>query len=285
MKLILSRKGFDSSNGGMPSPIFPDGRLVSLPIPVECSRTRIRDLIIPGFDLAKVVSDLSHDRIQSSQPVHLDPDIHRHFLETRPPDWSGAFGQAAAAQRHLLNQGIEKGDLFLFFGWFREIKEEAGEWRYRLHSPDLHVIFGWLDIEEMLPISGNESAISREYPWLQGHPHLHDHDDMQNAIYIGSQSLSPEIGYNKAGFGVFNEIRNDRILTDPGQNSRSVWKLPSCFHPLEGKPALSYHSNLSRWTKFSAEWTGLKSVGRGQEFVIDTEHYPGIIRWIRSLFR
>jgi hypothetical protein len=37
MKLILSRKGFDSSTGGIPSPIFPDGRMVSLPIPDKSS--------------------------------------------------------------------------------------------------------------------------------------------------------------------------------------------------------------------------------------------------------
>ena len=33
MKIILSRKGFDSSNGGCPSPILPDGTLLSMPIP------------------------------------------------------------------------------------------------------------------------------------------------------------------------------------------------------------------------------------------------------------
>ena len=35
MKVILSRKGFDSSNGGCPSPILPDGTLLSLPIPTD----------------------------------------------------------------------------------------------------------------------------------------------------------------------------------------------------------------------------------------------------------
>ena len=35
MKIILSRKGFDSSNGFMPSPILPDGTLLSLPIPSD----------------------------------------------------------------------------------------------------------------------------------------------------------------------------------------------------------------------------------------------------------
>ena len=33
MKIILSRKGFDSKFGGMASPILPDGTLLSLPIP------------------------------------------------------------------------------------------------------------------------------------------------------------------------------------------------------------------------------------------------------------
>ena len=33
MKIILSRKGFDSSNGGIVSPIFEDGSMISFPIP------------------------------------------------------------------------------------------------------------------------------------------------------------------------------------------------------------------------------------------------------------
>src|SRR5437763_11628659 len=32
-KIILSRKGFDSAAGGCASPVLPDGRLVSFPIP------------------------------------------------------------------------------------------------------------------------------------------------------------------------------------------------------------------------------------------------------------
>ena len=33
MKIILSRKGFDSGYGGMPSPILPNGIMLSMPIP------------------------------------------------------------------------------------------------------------------------------------------------------------------------------------------------------------------------------------------------------------
>ena len=35
LKVILSRKGFDSSNGGCPSPIMPDNTLLSFPIPSD----------------------------------------------------------------------------------------------------------------------------------------------------------------------------------------------------------------------------------------------------------
>ena len=38
MKIMLSRKGFDSTkeDGGYPSPILPDGTLLSLPVP-DCN--------------------------------------------------------------------------------------------------------------------------------------------------------------------------------------------------------------------------------------------------------
>ena len=35
MKIILSRKGFDSEYGKQPSPIFPNGTMLSLPIYAE----------------------------------------------------------------------------------------------------------------------------------------------------------------------------------------------------------------------------------------------------------
>lgn len=35
MKVVLSRKGFDSSNGGIVSPIFEDGTMISFPIPSD----------------------------------------------------------------------------------------------------------------------------------------------------------------------------------------------------------------------------------------------------------
>jgi len=44
MKIIFSRKGFDSSTGGVPSPIFPDGKILSLPIPDKLSPIKYKDI-------------------------------------------------------------------------------------------------------------------------------------------------------------------------------------------------------------------------------------------------
>jgi hypothetical protein len=48
VKVNLSRKGFDSSFGGAPSPILPDRRMISLPIPVSWGSQRYRDVIVNG---------------------------------------------------------------------------------------------------------------------------------------------------------------------------------------------------------------------------------------------
>ena len=44
-RIILSRKGFDSSAGGVASPIFKDGSIFSIPIPQKSpSPTKYKDL-------------------------------------------------------------------------------------------------------------------------------------------------------------------------------------------------------------------------------------------------
>ena len=85
MKLILSRKGFDSSCGGQASPIMPDGTLLSLPIPDD------KD-IIPFSSLKW--GEMSYlDIIQSLRPrvkytniskCHLDPDIRKDIRNRLP---------------------------------------------------------------------------------------------------------------------------------------------------------------------------------------------------------
>lgn len=91
MKLVLSRKGFDSENGGYPSPIFPDGRLYSLPIDYGGgSRTRYRDIgAAAGPDpcaMGAVVEQLTGGRVRGDALAHLDPDLDAGALP-RLPGW------------------------------------------------------------------------------------------------------------------------------------------------------------------------------------------------------
>lgn len=288
MKIILSRKGFDSENGGMPSPIFPNGKMISLPIPTSSesrSASKISDLHIDGYDIAKVISDLSGNRLTHEQYVHLDPDINYEILTDRPKDWSGAFGQVGRAQGHLVNNSVGKGDLFIYFGWFREIEQHNQVWQFKPNAPNLHAIYGWLFVEDVVPIYGNEESILKKYPWLEYHPHLlGDWGNNKNTIYVGSQKLPEEINKNKSGYGVFRNISDIQTLTDTRQNNRSVWRLPAGFYPTEGKSALTYHPDKKRWEIENDDWVKLQSVAKGQEFVLDTKHYPDINKWLAELF-
>ena len=283
MKIILSRKGFDSANGGMPSPIFPDGRIISLPIPTTRSPTTINDLINNKYNLSDVISDLSKKKLHSNQHVHVDPDVDFNVLANRPKDWRGAFGQVGAAQSHLSNNKVGKGDLFVYFGWFREVEQHNKVWQFKQKAPDLHVIYGWLLVEEVINIYRNDENILIEHPWLKYHPHLCGTNYKQNTIYVGSKTLPPEVNKTESGYGVFSKISNIQTLTDKSQCNRSIWKLPASFYPGEGKPALTYHGKKERWTS-NNESVILKSVGRGQEFVLDIGFYPDTYEWLINLF-
>ena len=127
MRVILSRKGFDSGAGGCPSPILPDGRLLSLPIPDVASPLRYRDLQAGDVDLGELVEQLTGGRYPAGHPAHLDPDLQVGTL-ARAPHWRPLLGQSGSAQGHLLNQGVGVGDLFLFFGLFQPVKHEGGRW-------------------------------------------------------------------------------------------------------------------------------------------------------------
>ena len=71
MKVILSRKGFDSSNGGIPSPIMEDGQLIPFPIP-SCDLDRYDDLYYKDDSYHKLVSDLKY---KGGETCHVDPDL------------------------------------------------------------------------------------------------------------------------------------------------------------------------------------------------------------------
>ena len=278
MKLILSRKGFDSAHGGCPSPIL-DGRLCSLPIPDPGAPTTYAEISpFNGSSIAQIVEDLTRGRVRGVDGAHLDPDLRRDSI-ARAAGWRPIFGQAGAAQSHLARHETGCGDLFLFFGCFRRAEKVGGAFRFVRDAPTLHVIFGWLQVERVVPVL---DGLAAEIPWAAAHPHLAAPARYKNnTLYFTSDHLS-SIGVKTSGAGTFNRISPELILTKTDSNC-SVWQLPRWFDP-NGRPALSYHSKASRWTDCRTS-VRLQSVGRGQEFVLDVEQYPEARDWLRSIFR
>lgn len=279
MKVILSRKGFDSSAGGVASPIFPDGRLLSLPIPDQKGSVSYADLCWGEHQLGPLVEALTQGRINRQQRAHLDPDLYPTIC-ARPSAWRPLFGQDGAAQSHLANQGVGVGDLFLFFGWFRAVALVHGHYRFIKNAPDRHLLYGWLQVGAVL--TGAQVAAAPPL-WAATHPHCVGERGARNTLYVASDRLTMD-GHVSAlpGAGYFLSDRADRCLTAPGR-LRTQWRLPRWFYPQQGKPPLSYHADLTRWS-CDEEYAYLRSAMRGQEFVLDTRHYPEAAAWLISLF-
>lgn len=283
MKIILSRKGFDSSLGKVPSPIFPSGELCSLPIPESVSNgdsTRYEEIKAGKRSLGSIVNDLTRGRIKGHASAHLDPDLNSSSL-SRLPGWKPLFGQAGAAESHLQNKGVKEGDVFVFYGWFRQVEQVAGIYRYVKDAPDLHLIFGWQQIERRISVDNRQEIPS----WALDHPHCKRTKYSKfDSIYISSDQVKlPGVVTNKPGAGVFQKFDPALCLTAPGM-LRSTWRLPPWFYPHEGKSALSYHTSLSRW-QLVEDHVLLNSVGRGQEFVLDCQEYPEALSWLTGMLR
>jgi hypothetical protein len=173
------------------------------------------------------------------------------------------------------------GDLFLFFGWFRQSKDDGNDIRFVAGAPDLHVIFGWLQVGRVVNLPSDAAA---ELPWARMHPHFAAPDRYRNnTVYIASDRLT-SVNSFIAGAGVFDALSPELILTQSEPYlGRSTWRLPSLFHP-DGRTPLSRHHAASRWNS-NGSTVQLRSVPIGQEFVLDLDEYPEAVGWLRKLFR
>ncbi len=283
MRIVLSRKGFDSAAGGGPSPILPDGRLVSLPIPEpsrnECPRIGYEELRWGdgGRSYLDLIRELGLPVPEASTGAHLDPDLAAPVLP-RAAGWRPAFGQTDSAQTHLANQGVGVGDVFLFFGLFRQTRERDGALRWAHASPRVHALFGYLEVGEVVQIASAEDAarLVARLPWVAQHPHVRGWNRKRNALYISAErsTLAP----GRPGAGLLRWGPSVR-LSKPGAG-HSVWQLPSCFAPSAAR-ALTYHGDPARWTAEADGTVTLRTVGRGQEFVIESD--DALRGWVRSV--
>ena len=263
MKVVLSRKGFDSQYGGMPSPVLPDGTLLSLPIPSKADTDRFTDLHWHGKSYYDLIHELKPDsKIKESYTCHLDPDI-RAGAKARPQGWTPAFGQEKAALSHLRNQQVGVGDLFLFFGWFRMTELSNGKLAYVKGAPDWHVIYGYLQVGAVIDTPADVPA------WLTAHPHAREERwQHPNAIYVASSALTFMPGLPGATCLPFADRR---VLTKPGCQKR-VWALPEFFRQIP----ITYNANA--WTD-----EGFVSAAKGQEFVFEAN--AEAMEWIKDVLK
>lgn len=265
MKIILSRKGFDSSYGGCASPILEDGTLISMPIP-ESSSLKFSDIKYNNLTYAEIWKQLNPKAYKEDACCHLDPDIRSGLRINEVSDWVPAFGQIGAAQSHLENNGVTKGDIFLFFGWFKHTEVKGGVLKYRKGARDLQVIYGYLQIGDIL----KNNAIEKLY-W---HPHSNRSGEKNNTIYLPTDKLiingrDTEL----SGCGLLN-YSEDLVLTQNGC-SRSKWKLL----PWMSKTTITYHTGRSLGVDLENDC--FQSAPKGQEFVVYENDEA--IEWAKNL--
>lgn len=264
MKVIFSRKGFDSQYGKMPSPVLPDGTLLSLPIPSKTdAETKFTDLYHGNSSYYDIIHSLTpNSNIKEKYSCHLDPDIRKAIID-RPTGWKPAFGQEKTALRHLQKQGVGIGDLFLFFGWFKQTEYIAGQLRYKKDAPDWHVIYGYLQVGEIIDTPTNIPV------WLYKHPHAKkERWNSPNTIYTASPELSflPQLPGAKC-----LQFSNKLVLTKE-KCSRSTWNLPDFFWQIP----ISYNANSWKEDCFI-------SAAKGQEFVFEAN--DNALEWIIKIIQ
>lgn len=286
MRIVLSRKGLDSSFGNLPSPVLPDNELCWLPIPSNSAKdVKYGDLYSGRLNIDTLLGDLTADNSNLVRlSCHLDPDLSRNTVKRNRP-WKASFGQCSVAQSHLDANRVSIGDLFLFFGWFRNTLIKDGQLFWDDKNTDKHILFGWLQVGEKYSLS---SDYKHAPAYIHYHPHYVNHSlytgaQNNNTIYVAAKSLTFHgNSYDLPGAGMFKKMSNDLCLTTQHAKSRSYWRLPLWFFPENGKRPLSYHGELNRWSK-NSNYTLLRSVGRGQEFILDSDEYPEALDWAYSL--
>lgn len=265
MKIILSRKGFDSSNGGCPSPIMPDGTLLSMPIPTD-DVVSFSDVAWNGITYADILKQISPRKTYTN--CHLDPDIRDNRIN-KIKGWKPAFGQTGAAQGLLVNAGVEVGDIFLFFGWFRRVEKTGKGYRFVprkatdfYYGNDLQIIYGYMQIGRII----TDQEEIKKYFW---HPHsssIHTCNP-NNALYLPSEKLS--FNPSLSGYGTL-DYRKDRVLTMEGKG-RATWNEYSFLEP----------EYIYGDRKNCAKDGGLYYAGIWQELVINES--KDILDWVKQI--
>ena len=263
MKVSFSRKGFDSKNGGQPNAILPDGTLLPFPIPDRTGKDRYDSLAIHDRSYYDIISELKPlTQLRGDSNCHLDPDLWMD-VKQRKDGWMPAFGQADQSLSELNNNEFGEGDLFLFFGWFRETEYVNGKLRYKRKAPDIQLIYGYLQIGTILTADNNIPD------WLTDHPHAYrlKEGSRRDAIFLPNEYL--DFMSDSPGASML-KFSPQLILTAPGM-SRSKWKLPDFFKNIR----------IGHSPKQPAKGEYFQSASIGQEMIWECTEEA--MEWIKKI--
>ena len=222
MKIILSRKGIDSGNVDIASPILPDGTLLSIPIPTDDNTgMSYADIQYQEKSFEDILRSLNRGRDLklAYHNIHLDPDIRKNIYVKLPDGWFPAFGTRSADEAAVRPMTIaQPGDIFLFFGRFRHVDEG-----FRFSSPELHCIWGYMQVGQVI----TDRKDIEQYHW---HPHSKSKrllNERYNTLYIPSPFLSWDPLIPGCGTLKFHE---ECQLTLPGK-TRALWRKQPFYMP------------------------------------------------------
>ncbi len=162
---------------------------------------------------------------------------------------------------HLINNNVKVGDLLLFFGWFREFDIKT----YKFSAQDKtgkHCIYAYFKIGRILDLNNLQDR-EKALQLTKTHPHIaytSTEYEKTNLLFVADTKLLEDSEVRGWGRLKFSE---STTLTKPNEN-KSIWQLPKCFMDAN----VTYHTNKKRWLELNEKFCQLKSVCRGQEFVI-----------------
>ena len=276
MKVILSKKGLDSTKNNACNLLIDDGKtkeLVMIPIPNDKDTTTYKELKLyknmPIYDLL-IENKYYSTKIKNMQ-CHADPNIS-NFFKVKP--FLGSVGQCMSAQSLLKNQKINKGDIFIFFGLFNEATFDGNKLSIHDYSNLKHIMFGYLEIGDIIEPQIDIDLIEKyqkKYPWIDKQPHWNADkykDIKNNCIYIASEHCS--FDNNIPGYGMFN-YKEDLILTKSNEKCVTHWDLPKPIRDLK----ITYRSKKETSNEYFI------AARRGQEFVIQENDY--VTDWAKQL--
>ncbi|MFF2445532.1 hypothetical protein ACFVSW_00415 [Neobacillus sp. NPDC058068] len=292
MKLVLSRKGFDSGSGGCFSPYnYDTGKYIWFPIPEKVNsysnHIRYTDILVKneyicslkGCNLSEVYNNLKGtDRVKLRENEYAsinDDELFAHFDPMLGiPPWiednenckiGKGFGQFNAAP-HLGKHDVNEGSIFLFFGGFQSTsnKKISG-----------HYIYGWLKVKKRIETFKECKEILKEYN-LHHHPHITEAAfarNQKNFIFVPDQWLFEDLKI--PGCGYFTTLNNHLLLSNSKESNIATWKLPNLFY----KNLTQVHQKT--WQNTLDGFCTVKT-GIGQEFVTQLSEKGE--EWLRELF-